>query len=58
MLADIGRIISSSVNPRQVFPEFAALVGKLVYNDRIIISHIDQKAGVGTNSYLAGDPQL
>lgn len=57
-LAELGRIISSSIDPRLVFSEFAEQVRKLVDHDMIMLTHIDQKAGTGTNKYLAGDPQL
>jgi hypothetical protein len=53
-IAEIGRIISSSLNIEDVYDRFAEEVQKLVPFDRIVINTIDIEKGIAVNVYMAG----
>ncbi|MDP6715922.1 MAG: GAF domain-containing protein, partial [SAR202 cluster bacterium] len=54
VLAELGRVISSSPNIEDVYDEFAELVGKIVPFDRLVIGTVDHEAWTGTVAYVAG----
>jgi|GEM_PF-1723037 len=54
LIADIGRIISSSLNINEVYEGFAAAVRKLIQLDRIAISILNRKGETLTNTYVFG----
>lgn len=54
-VAEIGRIISSTMNIEEVYERFAAEVKKIVPFDRIVINIVDLEAETTTNVYIAGD---
>ncbi|MDP6715240.1 MAG: GAF domain-containing protein [SAR202 cluster bacterium] len=54
-LSEIGRIINSSAEPREVFAQFAEQVRELLDFDQIVLTHIDEESGTSTHSYLAGE---
>jgi diguanylate cyclase (GGDEF)-like protein/PAS domain S-box-containing protein len=54
IIAEIGRIISSTMNIEEVYERFAEEVRKLIPFDRIVINIIDVKMNVVTNVYMAG----
>jgi GAF domain-containing protein len=53
-MSEIGRIINSSAEPKEVFAEFAEQVRELLDFDHIVLTHIDEQFGTSTHSYLAG----
>ncbi|MDA1258491.1 MAG: GAF domain-containing protein, partial [Chloroflexi bacterium] len=53
-LADIGRIVTSSLDIRPVFDGFAQLVGKVVPFDRLVVTAIDSEAGTATDNHVYG----
>ncbi|MEW6665716.1 MAG: PAS domain S-box protein [Thermodesulfobacteriota bacterium] len=53
-MAEIGRIISSTLEIDEVYEAFAREVGKLIPFDRIGISLVDSEKGIGVSTYLAG----
>ncbi|MDP6514611.1 MAG: GAF domain-containing protein, partial [SAR202 cluster bacterium] len=53
-LAEIGRIVSSSLNIDDIYEGFADAVAKLVPFDSIAIAMIDVKLGIVTLSYMTG----
>ena len=55
ILAEIGRIISSSLNIEEVYELFSAEVRRLLPYDRIVINMIDTKKGLVKNVYMAGE---
>ena len=55
VMAEIGRIISSTLNIDEVYERFAQSVRKLIPFDRIVINTIDIEKGTVTNVYMAGD---
>ena len=54
VLAEIGRIISSSLEIDEVYERFADQVRKLIPFDRMVISHVDGIRGVMISPYVAG----
>ena len=54
VLAEIGRIISPSLDIEEVYDPFAAQVRKLVPFDRIVITLLDPGHGPATASYVRG----
>jgi PAS domain S-box-containing protein len=54
IIAEIGRIISSSLNIDEVYEHFAEEVRKLILFDRIVINFIDIEKGTVVNVYMAG----
>ena len=53
-LAEIGRIVSSSLDIEQIYQQFVAQVRKLIPADRIAICRIDPGAGTFTTMYATG----
>ena len=53
-LAEIGRIVGSTLDIREIYHQFADQVRKLVPFDRITISDFDLSAGTLTPVYVAG----
>jgi len=53
-MAEIGQIISSTLNIEEVYERFAEEVQKLIPSDRIVINNIDIEKGTVTNVYIAG----
>ncbi|MBI4218839.1 MAG: GAF domain-containing protein [Chloroflexi bacterium] len=56
VLAEIGRIVSSSLDLAAVFPVFAEQVRRLVEFDRIVVTSIDIHAGKVTDLCVLGVP--
>jgi PAS domain S-box-containing protein len=54
IMAEIGRIISSTPNIEDVYELFAQEVRKIIPFDRIVINHIDVGKETVVNLYLAG----
>jgi PAS domain S-box-containing protein len=54
IMAEIGRIISSTLNIEEVYERFAEEVKKLIPFDRIVINNIDIEKGTVVNAYMAG----
>ena len=55
VLADIGKVIGSSLDLTESFATFAQLAGELVRYDRIMISTVDLEAQTMTTAYVSGD---
>lgn len=53
-LAEIGRIISSSLNLEDVYPRFVEEVRKLIPFDRTTINLVDLENGTFTDAYVMG----
>jgi signal transduction histidine kinase/putative methionine-R-sulfoxide reductase with GAF domain len=53
-VAEIGRLVSSTLNIEDVYPRFVELVHKLVPFDRVVIAEFDHQAGVSIDAYVAG----
>ncbi len=58
VLADIGKVIGSSLDITESFATFAQLAGELVRYDRIMISTVDLGAQTITNAYVSGDRRI
>ncbi len=54
-MANIGQIISSTLNIDQVYERFAEEVTKLLPFDRIVVNHIDVEKNTVRNVYVAGN---
>ncbi len=54
VIAEIGRIISSSLDIEEVYERFAEEVRKLIPSDRILVNLINQQEGTLTTAYMAG----
>ena len=54
VMAEIGRIISSTLNIEEVYERFAEEVRKLIPFDRIVINVIDIEKATVINVYMAG----
>lgn len=54
VMAEIGRIINSTLNIDEVYERFAEEVRKLIPFDRIVINTIDIEKDALTNVYIAG----
>jgi PAS domain S-box-containing protein len=54
MVAEIGRIISSTLNTEEVYERFAMEVRKIIPFDRIVINYCDLKNSTSTTAYEAG----
>ncbi len=54
IMAEIGRIISSTLNIEEVYERFAVEAKKLIPFDRIIINLINREEGTITNAYVSG----
>jgi PAS domain S-box-containing protein len=54
IMAEIGRIVSSTLNIKEVYERFAEEVRKLIPFDRIVINNIDVEKGTVINVYMAG----
>jgi PAS domain S-box-containing protein len=55
IMAEIGRIITSSLNLDEVYKPFAEQVNSLVPFDRIVINMIDTQKDTVVNIYMAGE---
>ena len=55
IMAEIGRIISSTLNIDEVYESFAEEVRKLISFDRIVINIIDTEKDTVKNVYIAGE---
>ncbi len=54
IMAEIGRIVSSTLNIDEVYERFAKEARKLIPFDRIVISIIDLEKMTGISTYIAG----
>jgi len=54
IMAEIGRIISSTLNIEEVYERFAEEVRKLIPFDRLVINLIDTEKGIAPPLYIAG----
>jgi sugar-specific transcriptional regulator TrmB len=54
VMAEIGRIISSTLNIEEVYERFAEEARKLIPFDRIMINLADLKNNTSTPAYIAG----
>jgi PAS domain S-box-containing protein len=54
VMAEIGRILSSTLNIDEVYERFAEEVRKLIHFDRIVINVIDVEKATVTNVYMTG----
>jgi PAS domain S-box-containing protein len=54
IMAEIGRIISSTLNIEEVYERFAEEVNRLIPFDRIVINTIDIEKNTVINVYMAG----
>ena len=54
-MAEIGRIISSTLNIDEVYESFSKEVKKIIPFDRIVINIIDTEKGTAKNVYIAGE---
>jgi two-component system, cell cycle sensor histidine kinase and response regulator CckA len=54
-MAEIGRIVSSTLDTDEVYESLAREVGKLVPFDRIVINIIDAKKNIVKNVYISGE---
>jgi PAS domain S-box-containing protein len=54
IMAEIGRIVGSTLNIDEVYERFAKEVRKLISFDRIVISTIDLEKMTGVSTYIAG----
>jgi PAS domain S-box-containing protein len=54
VLAEIGRIVSSTLHIDQIYEAFAAEAQKIIPFDRIVINIIDSERGTAKNVYMAG----
>ncbi|MFQ5873894.1 MAG: PAS domain S-box protein, partial [Dehalococcoidia bacterium] len=54
VVAEIGRIISSSLEIEEVYEHFSGEVSKLIHFDRIVINILDRAATVVTGAHFAG----
>ena len=54
VLAEIGRIISSSLDIESAYDPFAEQVHKLIPFDRIVVTLLDPEGGPGTATYVRG----
>ncbi len=55
-LAEISRVVASSVRIDEIYPKFARAVGKLIPFDRISITTIDEETGTAMARYVWGAP--
>lgn len=55
VMAEVGRIISSTLNIDEVYERFAEEVRKLISFDRIVINMIDTEKGTVKNAYISGE---
>ena len=53
-MAEVGRIISSTLTVEEVYEPFAAVVKRIIPFDRIVINTIDGEKGTFKNAYMAG----
>jgi PAS domain S-box-containing protein len=53
-MAEIGRIISSTLNIEEVYEPFSEEVKKILPFDRIVVNFIDAEKGLVRNVYMAG----
>jgi GAF domain-containing protein len=53
-LAEIGRIINSSLAIDEVYERFASAVATIIPFDRLAVSRIDGVAGTNTTNYISG----
>ncbi|TSA47884.1 MAG: hypothetical protein D4R56_01370, partial [Deltaproteobacteria bacterium] len=54
IMAEIGLVISSTMNIEEVYERFAGEVHKIIPFDRIVINSIDVEMNTATNVYMAG----
>jgi len=54
VMAEIGRIISSTLNIEEVYERFAEEAHKLIDFDRIAVNLIDHEKGIVTNTHISG----
>jgi two-component system sensor histidine kinase/response regulator len=55
VLAEIGRIISSTLIVKDIYERFSAAARKVIPFDRILINLINSEAGTVKNVYIAGE---
>jgi diguanylate cyclase (GGDEF)-like protein/PAS domain S-box-containing protein len=55
VIAEIGRVIGSSLDINEVYERFAEEVRKIIPFDRIVITTINVEMNVATNDYMAGE---
>jgi PAS domain S-box-containing protein len=55
IMAEIGRIIGSTLDIDEVYESFTEEVKKIIPFDRIVINAIDLEKGTARNIYIAGD---
>ena len=55
VLAEIGQLISSSLDMDSVYPRFAELARKLIPFDRIVVTVLDVDNGTASYEYVKGD---
>ncbi len=53
-MAEIGRIISSTLTVEEVYEPFAAVAKEIIPFDRIVVNMIDRETGTVRNVYMAG----
>jgi hypothetical protein len=53
-MAEVGRIISSTLTVEEVYEPFAAVVKRIIPFDRIVINTIDSEKGTFKNAYMSG----
>ena len=56
VMAEIGRIISSSTDITEIYEQFGEVVGKLLRLDRINVTLADTKCGTAEAAYAWGIP--
>ena len=56
VLAQIGRVISSSLDIQEIYEQFADSVGRLLKFDRIVINYLDSESDELEIAYLSGVP--
>jgi PAS domain S-box-containing protein len=54
VIAEVGRIISSSLDIEEVYERFADEVRKLIPFDRILVNLVNQQEGIMSTAYTAG----
>jgi PAS domain S-box-containing protein len=55
VMAEIGRIISSTLNIDEIYESFSKEVKKIISFDRIVINTIDTEKGIVKNVYITGE---
>ncbi len=55
VMAEIGRIVSSSLNTNEVYQGFSEAVKKIIPFDRIVLAHINADENTVRSEYIAGE---